>query len=84
MYSPNDLNFIPGLPYAALAIATDYDCWKEETVDVQKVMETLKTASGGACRILRAVLPKIAAHDWKSIQNDLDEVLKVAVMHTDS
>ncbi|OQR75457.1 S-methyl-5'-thioadenosine phosphorylase-like [Tropilaelaps mercedesae] len=73
-----------GIPYAALAIATDYDCWSNDTVDVQKVMATLKKAADEACHILKTVLPKIHAYDWSKINKGLDEQLNIAVMHTDS
>ena len=33
-----------GLPYAAIAMPTDYDCWKEgQVVDVAAVMEVTLT-----------------------------------------
>ena len=36
-----------GLSYAAIAMPTDYDCWKEGlVVDVAAVMEVTRTAIG--------------------------------------
>ena len=38
-----------GLCYASLAMATDYDCWREseEAVNVQKVLQTMRYAAAG-------------------------------------
>lgn len=75
-----------GIPYAALAISTDYDSWREHEggVDVAAVMAVLKGASDNACKILKAILPKIVAHDWKDEQEALKRQLDISVMHTDS
>jgi 5'-methylthioadenosine phosphorylase len=46
---------------AALALVTDYDCWKEDenAVDVHSVIENLHANSALAKRIVRAVIPRI-------------------------
>jgi 5'-methylthioadenosine phosphorylase len=46
---------------AALALVTDYDCWKEDenAVDVHSVIENLHANSTLAKRIVRAVIPRI-------------------------
>lgn len=71
------------LPYGALAIATDYDCWREsdEGVNVGAVIETLKTAADRACRILKNVIPKVAARDWTETYKKLGDTVNLAVMH---
>lgn len=45
------------LPYACLALATDYDCWRENTQDVsvEAVMNVLQQASQRAQQVLREV-----------------------------
>ncbi len=45
------------LPYATLALATDYDCWRvsEEAVDVASVIARLKTMVGHAQAIIAAL-----------------------------
>jgi len=52
-----------GMPYAALALSTDYDCWKddEEPVTVEKVLATMASNSGAATDILKRVIPRLAA-----------------------
>ncbi len=45
------------LPYATLALATDYDCWNadHDAVTVDQVVATLKANVEKACQVLRAV-----------------------------
>lgn len=71
------------LPYGALAIATDYDSWREseEGVNVGAVIETLKTATERASQILKSVIPKIAARDWSETHRKLKAQVDLAVMH---
>ena len=51
-----------GLCYAAIAMSTDYDCWKEseEAVSVEMVMATMGKNVENVKKILLAVIPKIA------------------------
>lgn len=48
------------LPYATIAMVTDYDCWREndEGVEVSKVLEVMKGNTANAIRLISA----IAAH----------------------
>lgn len=47
-----------GLLYAAIAMPTDYDCWKEgQVVDVTAVMEVIENDHGRCCRIWLRYLP---------------------------
>ncbi|XP_003737750.1 S-methyl-5'-thioadenosine phosphorylase [Galendromus occidentalis] len=71
------------LPYASLAIATDYDCWREHDghVDVTLVMENLRSSSQHACRVLKAAISKIASFDWTKVQQELRKQIEVAVSH---
>ncbi|KAG9479367.1 hypothetical protein GDO78_012828, partial [Eleutherodactylus coqui] len=60
------------LCYASLAMATDFDCWKEheEAGSVDKVLKTLKENANKATSILLTAIPQIAAMDWTdTIQN---------------
>uniref|UniRef100_I6L212 S-methyl-5'-thioadenosine phosphorylase n=1 Tax=Ciona intestinalis TaxID=7719 RepID=I6L212_CIOIN len=43
-----------GMLYAALAMVTDYDCWKEDhaSVNVENVMKTMKVNRGNALKVL--------------------------------
>lgn len=50
--------------YAALAMVTDYDCWKEGSTDevtVETVVANLKKNSSNAKAIITAVLPEISS-----------------------
>ena len=51
-----------GLPYAAVAMSTDYDCWKEdeEPVTWQAVMEIFRQNAARMTDLLVAVIPRIA------------------------
>jgi 5'-methylthioadenosine phosphorylase len=49
------------LPYAMLALATDYDCWKESegAVHVEAVVATMAANVGRARSAIRDVLPRL-------------------------
>ncbi|MAQ14809.1 MAG: S-methyl-5'-thioadenosine phosphorylase [Sandaracinus sp.] len=49
------------LPYATLALATDYDCWHQghESVTVEAVLEVMRKNIATAKDILRAVAPRL-------------------------
>ncbi|HEX5647068.1 MAG TPA: S-methyl-5'-thioadenosine phosphorylase [Nitrospira sp.] len=51
------------LCYATMALVTDYDCWHEteEAVTVEAILETLHHNVALAKRIVRAVMPSLAA-----------------------
>lgn len=52
------------LPYAAVAMATDYDCWKRDEAPVtwQAVMEIFRKNAERMTGLLLAAIPEIAAH----------------------
>ncbi|KAF2350587.1 Methylthioadenosine phosphorylase (MTAP) [Trinorchestia longiramus] len=58
-----------GLCYAAVAMATDYDCWRESTepVSVEVVMATMRNNAEKAVAVLKAAVELIAHHDWTEI-----------------
>lgn len=55
-----------GLLYAAFAMSTDYDAWREgeESVTVAAVLAVIKKNSNNATKAILGVIPKIAAQDW--------------------
>ena len=57
-----------GLLYAAIAMSTDYDCWREggEPVTVEAVMKTMGENSEKVKKVLRTAIPMIAAKEWKA------------------
>lgn len=70
-----------GLSYAALALVTDYDCWKVgEEVSVEAVMRTMKGNAEKAIKILLAAIPKIAAKDWSGLLQGYEAMAKGSVM----
>lgn len=57
-----------GIPYAAVAMATDYDCWheEEEDVSVQAVLQTMKQNAHNTKELFIATVAKISAMDWSN------------------
>ena len=51
-----------GLPYAAVAMCTDYDCWKtdEEPVSWEAVLEVFSSNVGKVTELLIRIIPRIA------------------------
>ncbi|XP_071843180.1 S-methyl-5'-thioadenosine phosphorylase-like isoform X1 [Apostichopus japonicus] len=59
-----------GLPYAAIAMATDYDSWREDPqdhVDCSKVMKTLQKNSENAEKILKKVIRELPSTNWHDV-----------------
>ncbi len=67
----------------ALALVTDYDCWKEDeaAVEVEAVVENLRHNSEAAKRVVRAVIPKIPATPASASHRALDAALFTAREH---
>ncbi|XP_038660561.1 S-methyl-5'-thioadenosine phosphorylase isoform X3 [Scyliorhinus canicula] len=55
-----------GICYASIAMATDYDCWKEheEAVSVEKVLKIMKENANKALSILLTAIPQVASMNW--------------------
>jgi 5'-methylthioadenosine phosphorylase len=51
-----------GIPYAAIAMSTDYDCWKEDELPVswEAILEVFKSNAGKVTKLLLAAIPIIA------------------------
>jgi len=62
-----------GIAYTSIALATDYDCWKEDNqVDLESVLRVLGENVGRVKELLVAVVPALAAQDWSdTIQTNL-------------
>jgi len=54
-----------GIPYAAVAMSTDYDCWKEdeEPVTWQAVLEIFRQNAAKMTELLVAAVPEIGKND---------------------
>ncbi|KAK2119845.1 hypothetical protein P7K49_001231 [Saguinus oedipus] len=72
-----------GICYASIAMATDYDCWKEheeaekhirKRVSVDRVLKTLKENANKAKSLLLTTIPQIGSLEWSetlhSLKND--------------
>lgn len=55
-----------GMFYAAIAMATDYDCWMEghEAVNVEAVLSTFRSNADKAVNVIKMAVAKIAAENW--------------------
>jgi len=54
-----------GLSYTSIALATDYDCWKEDNlVDTQSVLKVLSENVSRVKELLVSVVPLINQEDW--------------------
>ncbi|KAM4604218.1 uncharacterized protein ACJ7VT_018786 isoform 2-T2 [Polymixia lowei] len=71
-----------GLCYASIAMATDYDCWKEheEAVCVDNVLKTMKENANKASSILLTVIPQICQMDWTLTMKALKSTAQSSVM----
>jgi 5'-methylthioadenosine phosphorylase len=63
-----------------VALATDYDCWHEteEAVTVEAILTTLRQNVTLAKRLLRAVLPAVAAVKACGCQRSLQDAIITA------
>lgn len=68
------------LPYATVALVTDYDCWHEteEDVSVASVVAVLQRNVARAQRILREVLPSLPDPNESPASRALDDALITA------
>lgn len=69
------------LPYATVAMVTDFDCWhpEHESVTVENVIKVMGKNTENACKLLRDVLPNIGNRPEVDIQGG-DRALDVALV----
>ena len=69
------------LPYATVAMVTDFDCWhpEHESGTVESVIKVMGKNTENACKLLRDVLPNIGNRPEVDIQGG-DRALDVAVV----
>ncbi|KAJ8778241.1 hypothetical protein J1605_013808 [Eschrichtius robustus] len=62
-----------GICYASIAMATDYDCWKEheEVVSVDRVLKTLKENANKAKSLLLTTIPQIGSMEWSETLHNI-------------
>ena len=68
-----------GMSYATLALATDYDCWKESEVSVEEVVRVLAQNVAVAREAVRGTAKRLAAKDAPRASRYRD-VAKAAIM----
>jgi 5'-methylthioadenosine phosphorylase len=74
-----------GIPYASVALVTDYDCWRENEssighVDVETVMKMFRQNISKLISIVTESIPEIAKVDWKPILEDNENKIKSSQM----
>lgn len=71
-----------GLCYAAIALPTDYDCWREsqESVSVEAVLASLNANVHKATQMLLKAIPKIASLEWSSVLEHNKKEISQAMM----
>uniref|UniRef100_A0A170YLN7 S-methyl-5-thioadenosine phosphorylase n=1 Tax=Triatoma infestans TaxID=30076 RepID=A0A170YLN7_TRIIF len=70
-----------GLCYAAVAIATDYDCWRGSVVDVDEVEAAMKKYAQNIKELFLKAIPAIAKLDWEPTIAKLKFVVEKSNMH---
>lgn len=67
-----------GILYGSLAMATDYDCWKQDhgSVNVQDVLAVFKENSKKAINVLTEAIKIIASKNWEKEIEDLNALVK--------
>ncbi len=71
------------LPYATVAMVTDYDCWHEEEapVEVSQILETMKANTATAARLIADVAKRLGSSRAPSplgIEKTLDHAVITA------
>ncbi|XP_010586200.1 S-methyl-5'-thioadenosine phosphorylase isoform X4 [Loxodonta africana] len=71
-----------GICYASIAMATDYDCWKEheEAVSVDRVLKTLKENANKATSVLLTTIPQIGSMEWSETLHNLKNMAQFSVL----
>lgn len=61
------------IPYATIAMSTDYDCWKDNTepVTFEIVLERMRQNADKVKQLLLIAIPKIASHDKDLIKSKI-------------
>jgi 5'-methylthioadenosine phosphorylase len=54
-----------GMAFATIAMVTDYDCWKEEHCTLEEIMKVMATNNQQAHAVLKELIPKIHANQFK-------------------
>lgn len=71
------------LPYATLALVTDYDCWHETDgpVDIQRVLALLRSMIGHAREVVSRLAPRLPPASASPASRALDGAVMTAAEH---
>ena len=71
-----------GMCFISIAMATDYDCWREseKSVCVTDVLEMFKKNIDKVTKLLIAIVPMIAKAEWTDTINELKVYLFVLLI----
>jgi 5'-methylthioadenosine phosphorylase len=74
------------LPYASMALVTDYDCWRvsEEAVHVEAVLEVLQRNVAMARAVIRALVPRLPDPAQSPAASALANAILTAPAHVPS
>jgi 5'-methylthioadenosine phosphorylase len=59
-----------GMPYASIAIVTDYDCWREhgeQHVDVESVFKMFRSSLDKVTKLILNSVGALAQHNWQPV-----------------
>ena len=75
-----------GIPYASIAIVTDYDCWREhandtEHVDVESVLKVFRSSLSKVTNLIVELVPRLAAYEgWQEIIESNEKMIKSSLL----
>ena len=71
-----------GISYSAMAMVTDYDCWREgeEAVDVTHVLATMKVNVKNAWKVIIEAVKRIKDEEWDDVIKANESMAKMSVM----
>jgi 5'-methylthioadenosine phosphorylase len=75
-----------GIPYASIAIVTDYDCWREhaddtEHVDVESVLKVFRSSLSKVTNLILELVPRLVSYpNWQKILDANDKMIKSSLL----
>jgi 5'-methylthioadenosine phosphorylase len=75
-----------GMPYASVAIVTDYDCWREqagdeEHVDVESVLKAFRASVGKVTQLLMSAVARLGRReDWPAVVESYRKTAAASLM----
>ncbi|KAL1512552.1 hypothetical protein ABEB36_002132 [Hypothenemus hampei] len=72
-----------GLCYGVIAMATDYDCWRDigEKVSHKNVLEIFHQNVQKVLQLLTALIPRMGRKDWGTAMEDAQALAKNSIFH---